>query len=417
MYSQTQLYTIGEIFLDKCGIYSIANKINGKRYIGQSNDIEYRWKNHVIDLNNNKHHSQHLQCSWNKYGQDAFDFSVLEECDCEELTAKEQYWMDYFCTTNGKRGYNMRSAGSGGKFREESKRKMSISRMGPLNHMYGRTGELHPMFGTHPIRKSGVWKHTEETKVKMSEQRKITTIGEGNGFYGKRHSDETKEKLRESSTGRKLSQEAVNKIKKALTGLKRTPEQCERNRQAQTGRKKSDATIKKLSILNTGESNGNAKITEEQAIIIINLLLDGKTSPQVAKETNVPKNIVNKIKNKTSWTHLTKDIEFERKFDRINEETAKKIIEMLLIPINCVSISKRLGVNIGVVSNIKSKKTWKRLTKDVCFEKVYTVSEADVLAVRKLLKDKVPLSEIAERYGVTAHSIYNIRIGKTWNAV
>ncbi len=34
------------------GIYKITNKINGKCYIGQSNDIERRWKEHRNSFNN-----------------------------------------------------------------------------------------------------------------------------------------------------------------------------------------------------------------------------------------------------------------------------------------------------------------------------------------------------------------------------
>lgn len=32
-----------------CGIYKITNKVNGKIYIGQSVDIEGRWKGHMYN--------------------------------------------------------------------------------------------------------------------------------------------------------------------------------------------------------------------------------------------------------------------------------------------------------------------------------------------------------------------------------
>lgn len=56
------------------GIYVIRNKMNGKCYIGQSSDIESRWKHHVNDLKSNCHHNQKLQNAWNKYGKDNFIF-------------------------------------------------------------------------------------------------------------------------------------------------------------------------------------------------------------------------------------------------------------------------------------------------------------------------------------------------------
>ena len=43
------------------GIYKIENKVNGKVYIGQSIDIEKRWKEHISCLNNRTHHNDYLQ--------------------------------------------------------------------------------------------------------------------------------------------------------------------------------------------------------------------------------------------------------------------------------------------------------------------------------------------------------------------
>ena len=62
------------------GIYEIVNVVNGHRYIGQSSNIPRRWNNHLSCLSRGKSKNPHLQRSWNKYGRDAFSFSVLGEC-------------------------------------------------------------------------------------------------------------------------------------------------------------------------------------------------------------------------------------------------------------------------------------------------------------------------------------------------
>ncbi|MEN6292413.1 MAG: GIY-YIG nuclease family protein, partial [Methanobacterium sp.] len=61
------------------GVYKISNKIDGKSYYGSSKNIEKRWLRHKNELNKNKHINILLQRAWNKYGEENFIFSVVEE--------------------------------------------------------------------------------------------------------------------------------------------------------------------------------------------------------------------------------------------------------------------------------------------------------------------------------------------------
>lgn len=74
------------------GVYQIKNTVNNKIYIGSSKHINKRWKEHINSLNNNCHCNSYLQKDWNKYGKDAFEFSVLE--NTEEYLEREQYYLD-----------------------------------------------------------------------------------------------------------------------------------------------------------------------------------------------------------------------------------------------------------------------------------------------------------------------------------
>lgn len=87
------------------GIYSITNKINGKRYIGLSVNIRNRWTQHRSDLRYESHANPHLQSAWNKYGEDNFEFEVLESCDENRLEERELFWIDRFDSCNV--GYNI----------------------------------------------------------------------------------------------------------------------------------------------------------------------------------------------------------------------------------------------------------------------------------------------------------------------
>ena len=76
------------------GIYQIKNLVNGKMYLGQSVDIRTRWWQHKSQLRLNKHINTYLQNSWNKYGEDNFEFSVIEFCEIDKLDEREIYWIN-----------------------------------------------------------------------------------------------------------------------------------------------------------------------------------------------------------------------------------------------------------------------------------------------------------------------------------
>ena len=89
-----------------CGIYKIENNINHKVYIGQSRNIERRWQRHKIADGDYTIHKA-LQ----KYGIENFTFSILEECDVNDLDEREIYWIEYFDSYH--KGYNQTMGGQG----------------------------------------------------------------------------------------------------------------------------------------------------------------------------------------------------------------------------------------------------------------------------------------------------------------
>lgn len=163
-----------------CGIYCIENIINRKKYIGQSADIFKRWICHKSELNNNCHYNNYLQKSWNKYGENNFNFSILEKCLPEELDDKEIKWIKYYNTFNGI-GYNLTEGGGGrqgytlseetkqaisksnkGKtLTEEHKRNIGIARRKSEKVARGENSLLHPNNRTEEFKKRMLEKYRE----------------------------------------------------------------------------------------------------------------------------------------------------------------------------------------------------------------------------------------------------------------
>ena len=93
------------------GIYCIENTVNNKKYIGLSRNIEQRWNEHRSKLRRGKHANIYLQRSWNNYGEDAFRFYVIEFCDADMLSEREEYYINKERTLSHEFGYNLTKGG------------------------------------------------------------------------------------------------------------------------------------------------------------------------------------------------------------------------------------------------------------------------------------------------------------------
>jgi group I intron endonuclease len=75
-------------------IYKILNKVNGKFYIGSTNNFENRKSSHISKLVRGIHDNQHLQNAWNKYSEDNFDFIILERVPRKDQFKIEQKYLN-----------------------------------------------------------------------------------------------------------------------------------------------------------------------------------------------------------------------------------------------------------------------------------------------------------------------------------
>ena len=92
---------------NKSGIYMILNTYNNKCYVGSTKNFYTRKQKHFRLLVLNKHHSNHLQKAYNKYGKDKFTFIILEECEIEKLLEKEVFWINLKNSLDPRYGYNV----------------------------------------------------------------------------------------------------------------------------------------------------------------------------------------------------------------------------------------------------------------------------------------------------------------------
>lgn len=157
------------------GIYKIINVVNNKFYIGSAVNFSRRKARHFSELRHNKHNNRWLQASWNKHGEAAFVFAVVEEVmdkalllEAENRWLKEHVGKDY-C-------YNI-----------------GVDATAPT---LGWSGELSPTWGR---------KRTPEELAAQS-------------WKGKKHTPQSKEQIRQKLLGHPVPTATRAKISQTLSG-------------------------------------------------------------------------------------------------------------------------------------------------------------------------------------------------------
>ena len=196
-------------------VYLIWNKVNGKRYVGQTvQTLKKRLQKHLRD-------DLYVDRAIRSHGIENFYCGIIKTCATkDELDEAEKHFIAVL-KTKTPYGYNLTDGGCGGRHTDETRAKLSAA----------NSGENNPMFGK---------KHTEETKAKI----RAAQLGNKKNF-GKHPSAETLAKLSAANTGKHPSAETLAKMSAAKSG--------ENN--PFFGRHHTDETRAKLSAALSGENH------------------------------------------------------------------------------------------------------------------------------------------------------------------
>ena len=276
-----------------CGIYSITNITNGKIYVGSSNNIERRWREHKNMLKSKKHHSTHLQNAWDKYGEDNFLFEILEECNENILLKREQYYIDFYSSADCYYGYNQSEiAGRPSITQEQRDRCAQI-----LSEKFKGEGSW-----------CNIYSETQIINL-------IEDLKTGEYSYG------------QLSKKHNISYDIVASVAghaswKYLTDGIEFPKGNKSTRE-------------------------NVKLTETDVVKIVELLQEGYTNNEIAEVFSVNVHTISDIRNHKTWKNFTQNISFTRsprnkKYIGLKEQIIKTKLETNL---SNIKISKIFDVS------------------------------------------------------------------------
>lgn len=292
-----------------CCIYKLRNIKNDKFYLGSCKDASVRKKRHFTDLRKQRHHCIHLQRAYNKHGESAFVFEVVEPCSLKRRFKIEQKYLD---NLDFSKAYNVSKSASGGN-----------------------------LIHNHPDKELIIKKKTQilldYIKTDAHRARLRSIVGENNPNFGNKWSKALKKKISRIVKARWLNESSAAKLKysksmkESLKKFWSSPEGIQRKKELSKlrkgennsfyGKKHSKQTKKILSKIHKGKRNPSC----HKAVIVEGIKYESISL--ASKELNMPSPTVHYRCNSTNI--LFKEWNYEGKVKNVKRRTsynAKKYI-------------------------------------------------------------------------------------------
>lgn len=303
-------------------LYHITNTINGKKYIGKTNNIERRISRHFTDLKSGNHHSHKLQRAYNKYGRDAFLVTYETFLDTTEdaLAEKEILEIKKFDTYHN--GYNETLGGEGHATLFGLEEQILIYQIGQRYN--GVKHKMANYFGCDRTVLSAIMNKEILNQINYSEKelkKLIEEIGITDEYLRENYQDNYTKKLNEFQVFCVLSEIEFNNvtqaacgracgvtkdlIQKIISGKTYQEEFKKYNLMSQKERKK---YLNQIPIDKNAKKISKIQITQD----LVDYIMDNKedkTQVEITRELGIDRKRVGRIIKKETYANLVEDWE------------------------------------------------------------------------------------------------------------
>lgn len=357
------------------GVYAITNTINGKMYVGSARNINQRWQGHRHELRHNRHHAPHLQRAWNKYGESAFILQVLEIVkDVTKLRETEQRWIDFLAVYGTGEGYNAFPNATGGRLAGTHPSEATLLKLRASNHARGEAN-VNAKLTADDVRAICTRLNADESANSIAKDYGVSpsTIGA----------------IQLGHTWTHITVGLLNPLHHGIRG---------------------------------GSRHGMSKLTEADAEDIKRRRLSGESRVSIAKDYGIGQNAVSRIVLGRRWAHLPiahqnrnmKDNESNAA--KLTADDVRIIVERLLQGESTYEIAEDYAVRPDAIYAISSGRTWKYLhLPSVPKRRVGRqpkLSEEDIDEIKRRVLSGDAQSVVASDYGVDPSTVSQIVTGK-----
>jgi group I intron endonuclease len=312
-------------------IYCATNLINNKLYIGQTVNPSNRWSHHKYSIKNKN--KLFFTKSILKYGANNFKYEVIEQhIGKKDTDDAEEFWIYFFQSYKREFGYNLRIGGD----------------------------------------VSCGWRHTEETKKKISmvlksrkpEDKQRTKELLKSISKGKHYSPITQFK-----PGHKLSEHSIKKLSESLLG------NIPWNKNTFGIMRPNKTSFKPGNISwsqgTKGKTKNQSKLNEKDVLYIYKSFYSKlKNKKELAEQYNISKTVISKITNGRTFKEITKHTsKYTKNNSKLNKEDILKIIDLYNKSINIKEICKLYDIKERVIYRITSGLSFSEITRIKYFGK------------------------------------------------